>query len=135
MVRGVALAMAVVVVGGCASMQPGVPQPQRENLQGKLQTSFGAYQDCMVAESDPYVDVLSAPPADIAEAAQGACESTFKTYETAVTHYFTAVVSGSGRDAARHRARLHAADAALQTRRQIIGRILGQRVGSGATGD
>ncbi|BES70480.1 hypothetical protein RE428_14980 [Marinobacter nanhaiticus D15-8W] len=131
----VTLVAAVGLLAGCAAMQPDLSKQQQEDLQGNLQAAFGAYQDCMVAESDPYVQVLSAPPADIAEAAQGACESVYKGYETAVTHYFTAVVSSSGRDDARNRARLHASNAALQTRRQIIGRILGQRLESSITGD
>lgn len=133
--RTVTVAVTLSFLAGCAAMQPDLSQQQRDDLQGNLQGAFGAYQDCMVAESDPYVQVLSAPPADIAEAAQGACESVYKSYETAVTNYFTAVVSSSGRDDARNRARLHASDAALQTRRQIIGRILGQRVESRISGD
>lgn len=128
-----ALTATVSLLAGCAAMKPDLSSQQRADLQGKLQSAYGAYQDCMVAESDAYVQVLSAPPSDIAEAAQGACESVFKGYETAVDNYFKAVVSRSGRSDARDRARLHAADAALQTRRQIIGRVLGQRLESNVT--
>lgn len=127
MQQGVCL-LAALTLGGCAAMQPDLTDQDRKKLQGNLQAQFGAYQDCMVAESDPYVQVASAPPSDIAEAAQAACDGAFKAYEKAVSRYFTSVVSGSGQDAARARAQDHAAEAALQTRRQIIKRVLDQRL-------
>lgn len=120
--------LAALTLSGCAAMQPDLNDKDRQKLQGNLQARFGAYQDCMVSEADPYVQVQSAPPSDIAEAAQAACDSAFKTYEKAVERYFTAVVSGSGQAEARQRAASHAAEAALQTRRQIIRRVLDQRL-------
>ncbi|ROU02167.1 hypothetical protein EB809_01300 [Marinobacter sp. R17] len=126
-VRTAALISSVLLLGGCAAMQPDLTDKQRAKLQGSLQSQFGAYQDCMVAQADPYVTVTSAPPSDIAEAAQGACDGAYQAYEKAVVRYFTSVVSGSGQDAARQRAHEHAAEAGLQTRRQIIKRVLDQR--------
>ncbi|WP_165855592.1 hypothetical protein [Marinobacter sp. JSM 1782161] len=126
--RLIGLAAVGLAMSGCAMMQPDLTDKQRQTLQGELQNRFGAYQDCMVASADPYVGVESAPPSDIADAAQAACDGAFQAYEKAVTRYFTAVVSGSGQDEARQRAHEHAAEAGLKTRRQIMQRVLDQRI-------
>ena len=70
--RGAGITAMAAMLGACAALSPSVNDEQKQALKNELQGRFGTYQNCMVAAADPYVHIESAPPSDIAEAAQQA---------------------------------------------------------------
>lgn len=127
--RSAAVTVALcAMLASCAALTtPYLTSDQQHTLTTNLKEKYATYQKCMVAESDRFSHIDSAPPSDIAQGAQAGCDGAYQGYQRAVAEQFAAVVSSTGKEAAQKRAEQHAAAAAARTRRQIIRRVLIQR--------
>jgi len=128
--RGATIVVAICgSLASCASLtpSPNLTSDEKKALSTSLNEKYVAYQDCMVAESDRFSHITSAPPSDIAWGAQASCEEAFRRYHRAVTDQFTAFVSGAGQVEARERAEQHASEAKDRIWGRVIQRVLIQR--------